>query len=178
VRARVERRFAAPLGQLALAGAIGWTSVTAFAFIEDPTTGRSTGVRSADETTFHLIPLSLTLFYHLTAVADRTSIPIVPYLGAGLTWDLWWFTRADGEISTAGNDRARGATLGWEGVAGLAVRLDGLDRDAARTLEREIGVRHVNLYFEVDAAVVNGLGQTNRLHVGDTTWTAGLRFDL
>jgi hypothetical protein len=59
-------------------------SDSAKTFKQDPTTGMRTDERSEDETGFRLVPLSLSVVYRMTELADRTVIPIVPYGKLGL----------------------------------------------------------------------------------------------
>ena len=39
-------------------------------------------------------------------------------------------------------------------------------------------MNHTHLFFEYGHIAVNGLGQKDRLHVGDDTWTAGMLFEF
>ena len=74
--------------------------------------------------------------------------------------------------------RGRGGTLGWHAAAGLALVLDFLDPEAARDFDDEMGVNHTALVFEYTHADISGLGRSDRLHVGDTTWSLGLMFEF
>src|SRR5262249_38931006 len=77
----LDRFFLWPAGQLGLAAQIGYFSTSAYAFNQDPTSGMSDGTRSkADTTGFHIIPLSLSAVYRFTYLADKTVVPLVPYL--------------------------------------------------------------------------------------------------
>jgi hypothetical protein len=48
------------------------------------------------------------------------------------------------------------------------------DPEAARDFDADLGVNHTALVFEYSHAHVNGLWRNDALHVGDTTWSAGL----
>ena len=56
--------------------------------------------------------------------------------------------------------------------------IDKLDPAAAKDFDTEMGVNHSALVFEFGHYDVSGLGQSNRLHLGDTTWTLGLLFEF
>jgi hypothetical protein len=165
-------------GELGVAGAIGHTSDSAKAWKQDPATGRRLDERSDDDTGFRMVPLSLSIVYRLTELADRTVIPLVPYGKLGLSYALWQMTRGNGDLSRVMDDEARGGTLGWHGTAGVMVRAEGIDPQAARSMQNELGVEHAGFFFELTYADVSGLFQSNRLHVGDLFWTAGVAFEF
>jgi hypothetical protein len=71
-----------------------------------------------------------------------------------------------------------GVTPGWHYAVGTAVRLDGLDRIAARTLASEYGVAHVALSIAYSDMRETGLGVAHKLNLSDRTWAAGLGFDF
>ena len=62
--------------------------------------------------------------------------------------------------------------------SGLSLALDWFDQHAANQFDEELGVNHTHLFFEYSHMAVNGLGQKNRLHVGDDSWSAGLLFEF
>jgi len=41
-----------------------------------------------------------------------------------------------------------------------------------------VGVNHTHLFFEFSHADISGLGQPNKIHLGDTTWSLGLLFEF
>ena len=62
----------------------------------------------------------------------------------------------------------------WSIPGGVALVLDMFDPDAAREFDAELGVNHTALVFEFNHADISGLWMSNRLHVGDDTWSLGL----
>jgi hypothetical protein len=103
----------------------------------------------------------------------------VPYAKVGVAYYLWWITKGDGSVtSTPGNGKARGATLGWQGTIGLALRADFLDPQASRNLSIDYGIEHACFFAEFTHADVDGLGAGEKLHVGDDTWAAGVNFEF
>ncbi len=173
----LDRFFFYPAGQLGLGASIGYMGNSARAFIQDEA-GNPTDERSEDTTTFRMLPLSLSIVYRMTALADRTYVPLVPYAKVGLAYYLWQITKGNGDLSSVNGDDARGGTLGFTGTVGLALRADAIDRDAARALASELGVEHAGFFFELMYANVSGLGLGNRLHLGDLTWAAGVNFEF
>jgi hypothetical protein len=137
------------------------------------------GTLSADKSTLMVVPVSVSAIYRFDYYLVRDDFPLVPHAKLGLDWDYWQITDGNGEIAIDSmGGRGRGATLGWHAAAGLAVVIDKLDPDAAKDFDTELGVNHSALVFEYGHYDVSGLGQSDRLHVGDTTWTLGLWFEF
>lgn len=187
--------FLWPGGQLGAFISAGYFQTSAAAFATDDAGGILMGpdgpIRSAgDTTTFHLLPTAAGAIYRLSVLDEQLSVPLVPYGKLGLAYYLWWATRPDGSVSEAGDggcdvadptcdgNRASGGTLGWQATAGLALRTERIDPDAARNLRNQLGIQHVSLFIELTYANIDGLGQADRLHVGDLTWFAGLGFQM
>jgi len=166
-------------GQLGLALSIGYTQQTANSFAQLPNGQPDFNTRTADKTGFHLFPASLSIVYRFTELADRTYVPIVPYVKLGLSYYTWWITKGDSSFSrTASGGKALGGTPGWQATVGLSVRVDALDPEASKNMSQEMGIDHIGLFFELTDAEVSGLWQENRLHVGDFFWSAGVNFEF
>jgi hypothetical protein len=133
---------------------------------------------SSDKSTLLVIPVSLSAIYRFDYYLVRDEFPLVPHAKVGLDWNYWQNTDGNGDIADAMGGHGRGGTFGWHAAVGLAVVIDKLDPEAAKDFDTEVGVNHSALVFEFGHYDVSGLGQSNRLHVGDTTWTAGLLFEF
>ncbi len=166
-------------GELGLAFSLGYTQQTAHSFIFDPGNPTDLNNRSADTTGFHLLPFSVSVVYRFTELADRTYVPIVPYVKLGLSYYTWWVTRGTGALATTktGKD-ALGATPGWQTSVGLTFRVDAIDPDASKNLSVELGIEHVGLFFELTYANVSGLWMSDKLYVGDLYWSGGVNFEF
>ena len=137
------------------------------------------GTNSADRSTLTVVPISLSVVYRFDHYLETQHFPLVPHAKLGLDWAYWKITDGNGEIAhDSMGGRARGGTLGWHAAIGLALVLDMFDPDAARSFDTELGVNHSALVFEYGHYDISGLGEANRLHVGDTTWTLGLLFEF
>jgi hypothetical protein len=161
--AEVDRYLAHRFGTWGVGLRGGYYKATGAAFLADGTT------RSGDETGLRLIPFSLSGLYRADRVPGLKKVPLIPYLKAGLDGVVWTASRTGGSASQTG------FTPGWHVVAGAALGLNFL------------GLGSINpgaladpcaLFFEWDYAAINGLGLGNALHVGDSTWFAGVMFDL
>ena len=140
----------------------GYYKVTGAAFLAD-------GTRSGDETALSLIPFALSLVYKADRIPGLKQVPLIPYAKIGLDGVAWTATNTGGSASHSG------FTPGWHTAAGVALGLNFL------------GLGSINpgaladpcaLFFEWDYAAINGLGFGKLLHVGDSTWFAGVTFDL
>jgi hypothetical protein len=74
-------------------------------------------------------------------------------------------------------NRARGASIGFQASIGLAIRAERIDASAARSM-RQGGVEHAGFYAELSLAKVDGFGNDKKLSVGDKTWFAGVDFEF
>jgi hypothetical protein len=166
-------------GQITIGGTIGYMSRTAHAWVmgsdpADPNRPRSPG----DTNTFRLIPLALLASYRFTMLDDEWGVPIVPYARGGLSYYVWWIDGPNGALATIdGKNKAAGASLGFQGAIGLAIRAERIDADAARSM-RDSGIYHAGFYGELQAAKVDGFGSATKLSVGDNTWFAGVNFEF
>jgi hypothetical protein len=121
---------------------------------------------------FRVFPFSVGLVYRLTQLVELTPyLPLVPYVKAGLNAYHW-------STKDAYFTRVSGTTFGWQASAGLALRMDVLEPNAAAYMRELWGIVHTSLFFELTRADVDGLGQSNKLHLSDDSWSAGLGFDF
>jgi hypothetical protein len=161
-------------GSAGIGVGIGYFAVTGKAF-----DGRGAGSRTADDSTLKMFPISVSAVYRFDVLYDRRGIPLVPYAKLGLDYAIWQVTDGNGEIATDGmGGRGRGGTLGWHGAIGVSLVLDFIDPDAAKVFDSEMGVNHTHLFFELNHYDISGLGRSNRMHLGDDTWTMGLMFEF
>jgi hypothetical protein len=138
-----------------------------------------TGQPSDDQSTFKIIPVSVSAVYRFDYFLETRKFPLVPYGKLGLDWAYWQITDGNDEIATDGqNGRGRGGTLGWHAAVGLAFVLDFVDPEAARSFDSDMGVNHTSLVFQFTRSDISGLGMADRLHVGDTNWSLGLMFQF
>jgi hypothetical protein len=124
---------------------------------------------SGDETSLRLIPFSLSALYRANGLPGLRLVPLLPYVKAGLD-DVMWTETSTGESSSH-----TGFTLGWHVAAGMALGLNFLGLGSIK--QGEIA-GPCSAFFEWNYATINGLGLSSGLHVGDSTWFAGLMFDL
>jgi hypothetical protein len=110
--------------------------------------------RSGDDTSFNIIPTSLTLTYYFDYFANLYRwLPITPYGRVALERYNWW-------TSTTNGASKHGATNGWSVTGGAAILLDAIDPDSARGLDNETGINHTYLFFDVTHAKVDDFGSS------------------
>ena len=175
-------------GQLGVGVSLGYMGKKEKAWLansdpNDPNRPRAEG----DSNAFRLIPLPLNAVYRLSWFDDEFGVPLVPYAKAGLAYYIWWVTAPNGDFAKAcigGGSTpdcpmttAAGATMGFVGTIGLAIRAERIDEAAARSM-RESGIEHAGFYGELSMGKVDGFGSDKKLSVGDTTWFAGVDFEF
>ncbi|HEY2901676.1 MAG TPA: MXAN_2562 family outer membrane beta-barrel protein [Polyangia bacterium] len=162
----LDRQLSHAGGTWALGISAGYFRATAAALEPDLRT------RSGDQTALRLIPLSVSLVYRADWLLEKQNVPLVPYAKAGLDCGLW--STSDTSPAAA----LSGRTLGWHTAAGVALALDFIDPADARAMDQETGVNHTSLFFEFTRVSLDGLGGSQQMHLGDTTWLAGLMLEL
>jgi hypothetical protein len=183
----VDRVLWRRVGQLGVGVSVGYMGKSGHAYKTDPTTGMTTTEPSPGDTTgFHLIPLAVSAVYRFTYLDDEYGIPIFPYARAGLAYYVWWITAPSGDFAQVcknggmppcSENTADGASLGFVGSIGLAIRAERIDESAARSM-KESGIEHAGFYGELSLGKVDGFGSSSKLAVGDTTWFGGVEFEF
>jgi hypothetical protein len=173
-RVEFDYQFWHRYGSLAAGFGVGYFSVTG-----NSPVANGTGLPSGDQSQLKIIPLSLSAVYRFDYLLQERGFPLVPFGKLGLDWAYWQNTDGNGNIADADSSgRGRGGTLGWHVAGGVALVLDFLDPDAAHDFDQDMGVNHTALTFEFFHSDISGLGEANRLHVGDTNWTLGLLLEF
>lgn len=161
------------VGSLGVGASVGYFRTTGTNLLADGSANPS-----ADSSSLRLIPFAASIVYRFDLPYERLNIPLIPYGKVGLDYVLWTINNGNGDVPTSQGGRGQGGTLGWHAAAGLSLALDWFDQHAASQFDEELGVNHTHLFFEYGHMAINGLGQKDRLHVGDDTWTAGLLFEF
>lgn len=174
IRGELDYQIWHRVGSLGIGLGAGYFSVNGTAPVAD-----QMGVFSGDQSTLKVVPMSLSLVYRFDYFLETRKFPLVPFAKLGLDYAYWQITDGNGNIATDGmGGRGRGGTAGWHAAGGVALVLDFLDPDAAHDFDEDMGVNHTALTFEFFHSDISGLGQSNRLHVGDNNWTLGLLLEF
>jgi hypothetical protein len=148
---------------------LGYTKFTADALLAD-----GSGNRSAQSTTFTLLPLYAVGVLRVDVLAREAHVPLVPYAKAGFGNAFWWAGGPDG-VDRAGGTVGRGLSYGPQFALGGMFLLDILDPGAAQDMDNATGVN--NSYFFVEW-YMSRLGLGNQMRVGTNTWMLGLAFEI
>ena len=159
--AELERYLGHGFGSWGVGLRAGYFRSTGSAFLSD-------GTRSADETSLRIIPIALSVVYRADGIPGLRRAALVPYAKAGFDLATW-------TASTTGAPSHTGLTPGWHAACGVSLGLHWLGLGSVKRGEI---AGPGSLFFEWDWAQLDGLGTGNRLHLGDSTWYAGLVFDL
>jgi hypothetical protein len=159
--AELDRYLGHGFGSWGVGLRAGYFRATGSAFLRD-------GTRSGDETGLRILPFALSAVYRADGIPGLRRAALVPYAKAGLDLAVW-------TASTTGSPSHTGLTPGWHAACGVSLGLNWL---GLGSIKRGEIAGPGSLFFEWDWAQLDGLGTGNRLHVGDSTWYAGLAFDL
>jgi hypothetical protein len=132
---------------------------------------------SAQNTTLGIMPMNLLGVLRFEAIADRTWVPLVPYIKLGLGSALWW--SSIGEESTHYNGEAgKGWSYGYVAAIGAMVRLDQLDLVSTANADSNLGINHSSIFIEYFKSNLNGFGSSSTMEVGTSTWVMGLALEI
>lgn len=151
----------------------------ASAILANPTEEDTTIRSAADSVTFTLLPVSALVSYRFELLADRFKVPLVPYLKAGPTYALYW--ARDGRRNIARDeegDKGLGGVWGYTLNAGMMIRLDFIERSAAKKLDQTTGINHTYVFGEFSFNRLDNLGIGNSISVGSATWFAGFAIEF
>ncbi|HET8540567.1 MAG TPA: MXAN_2562 family outer membrane beta-barrel protein [Anaeromyxobacter sp.] len=161
-----SRALFTKVGSLEIGVRSGW--------FQDSGTGFKEGTLepSSETTRFRMIPTSLALSYRFDWATERYKIPFAPYARLALERYNWWITDGSGSTSE------KGATNGWSWTAGVAFLLDFLDPTLAREFDRDSGVNHTYLTFDVSKSYVDDFGSSTSWDLSneDLSFALGLLF--
>ncbi len=177
-----EVQFFQAVGSLAVGFGVGFSNVSGHSLTSyDPYAGDA--VRGSDESDLYVMPFMLSLVYRFDYLAERFSVPLVPYVKAGFDYVVWWATDDNGDISDwasgSGKTRlARGGVWGWHAGAGLAFLLDVFAPTMAATFDIEVGVNNSFLFAEYVYLGADDFGQGNSIRLSDGTFLFGIAFEF
>ena len=135
------------------------------------------GRNSADQTNLTIYPLFLVGVLRADYLFHNLGFPLVPYAKVGVGAGIWRATDASG-TSSATNVSGKGTSWGTNVAIGLSFALDSIDPGASRNMDNATGINATYLFFEGYWLSLNGIGQSNALHVGSNSWTTGLAFEF
>jgi hypothetical protein len=159
------------IGTIGPAASLGYTQMSAPALKVDGT------CCSPANTNLEVIPFYTVAVLRVDAFMRDLSIPVVPYVKAGLGY-AFWRTWDDGSGTSKVNGIAgSGFSVGPHLAAGVALQLNVFDQGAARALDESTGINNTYAYFEGMWSGVGELGGS-MLRVGTTTWVVGLAMEF
>jgi hypothetical protein len=161
------------LGSLGVGISGGLTSMSAPARRADNPSEYLTG----ETTNLDVYPFYAVAVFRLDFLNKDFQIPLVPYAKAGLGVALWR-SSTDIGTSSANGVQGEGHTFGYHLAFGIGLDLNAFDRTAAHGFDESLGVNHTYIYGEWMDMALNGIGQSNALRVGSSTWVTGLALEF
>lgn len=126
-----------------------------------------TGIATGAETTFQMAPVDMTLLYRLNLFPDQI---IVPYIGGGLSYNLYWEKVKDGK-------EMKGGMWGHHATGGAQLLLDRFDRSSAQNFKEDYGIENTYLTINATHSVINDFGGET-VDLGGWNYQAGLLFEF
>ncbi|HVH41520.1 MAG TPA: MXAN_2562 family outer membrane beta-barrel protein [Labilithrix sp.] len=140
------------------------------------------GGGTKDEPSLTIRPFTLAAVLRADVFWRELGVPIAPFAKMGLGAGFWNVSNANGtsRVSLDGGLYISGSGVTWGTylAGGVAFPLDALDEGASRSIDAAVGINNTYLYVEYYWLNLNGLAQDTALHVGTSTWAAGLAFEL
>lgn len=139
---------------------------------------------SGDEVKLNVVPVSLLVVYRMDELSKRFRVPIIPYLRIGVGATFWWMGSSSSYVLSRSNGsgeestQTSGASYGLVVHPGLAIDLSAIDSQAARSLDSEVGINRVSLFFEMQGSYIGLWSKSNKLNLSDTTFSGGLSFEF
>jgi hypothetical protein len=133
-----------------------------------------------DKNQLTIIPLAVHLVYRADVFQRLWSVPLVPYVKAGVDYHFWWVKSGDKTASRGSGvaNKARGGTAGYSATAGLSVSLLWLDMSSKQSARRTSGIVNSSLFVEYTALWGDGFGVSKRFDMSDRYVTCGLSLDM
>ncbi len=167
----ISRALFTKVGALEVGFRTGYFQKSANGLVEDPA-NPGTFIRAGADSSLRIIPTSVALSYRFDVPVERYRIPFAPYGRVAFERYNWWITKG------TGGTVEKGATMGWSATGGLAFLLDILDPVLAREFDRDSGVNHTYLFFEVTKSSIDDFGSSKSwdLSTEDLSLAGGLTF--
>lgn len=170
-------------GTVSVGGSIGYQRFSGFGRFNDDQ-GAATEILSEDATRLFLLPTSLVGIYRFDYLAEKTWLPLVPYVKGGLAYTFWWSTNGRGNISRVegaaddgGDLVARGGKLGLTGAVGMSFLMNALEPRAAASLFNSTNIRGTYLFAELEATKADGFSSEG-FDLSDLSWNLGLMLEF
>lgn len=136
-----------------------------------------TGQVSGDEYGLTIYPFTANAVLRADVLWREVHFPIVPYGKVGVGYAIWRASNTGGTAS-AGGIAGKGATFGTNAALGAAFALDALDPSASINMDNSTGINNTYFFVEYYWLNLTGIGQSNALYVGSSSWAAGLAFEF
>jgi hypothetical protein len=121
---------------------------------------------AADKTAFHVIPVTLFAQYRLDYFADKYNVPLAPFARIAFDRYNWWVTGTNKSTKI-------GATNGWSFSGGLMLLLDFFDRQLAREMYHDTGIRHSYLFVDATKSSIDDFGSSKSWDLSTAGWSIG-----
>lgn len=159
-------------GVISIGGTIGYSKTSGTGVLED-------GEKSEDSTSFHILPLALTVGYRFDWAARKYDVPLVPWVKGGLDYYIWWVTNGTGDVTRSEDGTVgRGGTFGGHVTFGLGFLLDSIAPLMAQSFDTDVGVNGTYIFGEYVLSWVDDFGSSNSFDLSSRYFLVGLAFEF
>ncbi len=165
----------------------GYTRASTPAKITDCDVTQTNDCKSGQDTSLTIMPMHLSAVLRLDELMRRTRVPIVPYAKVGIGFGTWSaasagdtaeYKEVDADGKPISTTLGRDTTWGTHLALGAALSMNFVDPRAGANMYDSAGVQHFYLFGEWMWANLDGLGTRPQMHIGTSTWVAGMAFDM
>lgn len=172
----IWRRF----GVITIGGSFGFVQYLGKGLTES-------GTVSSDTSALNLFPLRLTAAYAFDMMVRWWNVPLVPYVGGGISYYFWWSTNGVGAISSyppppvpanVNTVHGKGGIFGFHVLGGIKFLLNVIDREAAANLENSVGIINTYLFVEYQASFINNFGSSSSMNLSGNNIMFGMMVEF
>lgn len=163
------------IGSLGPGVGVGYTTMKSKDF-HDPASD-DTREEAAEGSTLKILPMYGVAVLRIDALHERTPIPLAFHGKAGIGYGMWWANYAE-SLDVANGSKANDTSWGTNWALGASLLLDALDQRAANNMDASNGINNSFVFIEWYNSNLDGFGSSNKMQIGDSTWIAGLAFEM
>ncbi len=177
-----DYQFWTAFGSLAAGYEIGYGGITGNGVNHNDAT-----LKTEDETRLNIVPMAVSVTYAFDVGAVRYGFPLVPYVKAGLDYNIWWVSDGLDETATYCGDcvpgvdtefQGSGDTWGWHAAIGIKLLLDFFAPKMAQSFDVEVGVNNSYFFAELNYSDVSDFGSDKSWQLGGLNALFGLAFEF
>lgn len=135
-------------------------------------------VAGSQETQLNILPMYGVAVLRIDPLIRYTPVPLAFSAKAGIGYAMWWISGDEGVVRDDTGYRAEDTSWGTQWALGVQLHLNPFDRFAAQSLDTTYGINNSYVFIEWYRSDLNGLGSSQDMQVGTSTWIAGITLEM